>query len=327
MKLEPNRGRRRALLALAAAPIAFHGSRASAQSTWTKPIRLVVPNPAGGGTDVAARIIGQRVSERLGQPVVVDNRPGAGGVVAAEVVAKSPADGYTLLYATAGFAAIPALVANVPYDTLKDFVPVSLTLRGNSIIVVSPSLPIHTLAELIAYSKQKPDALNCGSPSAAVTLAYEYFKSLTGARLTVVPYRGSVQAFTDFVGGQVQVLLDPAISMLPQVKSGKARALAVTGERRDAAAPDVPTVAESGYPTFTLPSWHGVFAPAGSPKPVIDRLQAEFVHAVAAPDIKEKLQQIGVEPLGQPAAELGRLLEREVQLWTAIGRQSGIKPA
>jgi len=200
-------------------------------------------------------------------------------------------------------------------------------LRGNSVIVVSPSLPIHTLAELIAYSKQKPEALNCGSPSTAVTLAFEYFKSLTGARLTVVPYKGSGQAFTDFVGGQIHVLLDPAISMLQHVKSGRARALAVTGDRRDPAAPEVPTVVESGYPGFSLPSWHGVFAPAKTPQPLVERLQGEFVRSVNLPDVKEKLQQMGVEPLGQPAADLGRLLQREVQLWIDVGRQAGIKPA
>ena len=318
---------RRIIQAFAIASLGLSMSWHAWSQQWpAKPVRIVVSNAAGGGTDVVARILAQKLGERLGQPVIVDNKPGAGGIVAADAVAKAAPDGYTFFYTVSGFAAGPVLSANLPYDTRQDFAPVSTTVRGNVLIVVPPTLPVNTIADLVAYSKAHPDALNYASTSNAVTLAVEFFKSITGAKMTNVPYKGSTQAMTDFVGGQIQVLFDPSVSMLPYVNSARAKALAVTGDSRDPAAPTIPTVAESGFPRYSLYSWQGLFAPAKTPHAIVERVQRELAQIVRLPDVKERLGQLGVEPIGSTSAALAATLAHDIDQWTDVAKQIGLKP-
>src|SRR5271166_4588940 len=246
--------------------LAVIAAGAGAQTYPTKPIRLVVPFPAGGTTDILAREVGQRLSVSLGQSVIVDNRPGAAGNIGSELVAKSAPDGYTLLMATVGTHAInPSLYARMPYDHVKDFTPVVLVAGVPNVLEVTPSLPVYTVADLIKLAKEKPGQINFASSGSgtSIHLSGELFKTMAGVDMTHVPYKGSAAAITDLIGGQVQVMFDNLPSSLPQIKAGKLRAIAVTSAQRAPALPDVPTIAESGLPGFEATSWFGVVAPAG----------------------------------------------------------------
>ena len=236
-----------------------------------------MPFPAGGTTDVLARAVAQKLTESLGQPTVVDNRPGAGGNIGAELVAKSPPDGYTLLMGTVGTHAInPSLYPQMPYDHVKDFVPVILVAGVPNVLVINPSLPVNSVQELIAYAKANPGKLNFASSGngTSIHLSGELFKTMAGVQMTHVPYKGSAPALQDLVGGQVQLMFDNLPSSLALIKAGKLKALAVTSLTRAAALPDVPTVAESGLPGFEASSWFGLLAPAGTPQPIVVTLNA-----------------------------------------------------
>ena len=294
----------------------------------TKPIRIVVPFPAGGTTDILARAVAQKLTETLGQSVVVDNRPGAGGNIGAELVAKSPPDGYTLLMGTVGTHAINAsLYAKMPYDHVKDFVPVILVAGVPNVLVVNPSVPANSVPELIAYIKANPGKVNFASSGSgtSIHLAGELFKTMAGVSMTHVPYKGSAPAVTDLIGGQVQLMFDNLPSALPQIKAGKLRALAVTSTQRASALPDVPTVAEAGLPGFDATSWFGLLAPAGTPKDVVAKLNAEVAKWLATPEAREKLASQGAIAAGQSPEDFTRHIAAETAKWQKVVKESGAK--
>ena len=294
----------------------------------TKPIRIVVPFPAGGTTDILARAVAQKLTETLGQSVVVDNRPGAGGNIGAELVAKSPPDGYTLLMGTVGTHAInPSLYAKMPYDHVKDFVPVILVAGVPNVLVVNPSVPANSVQELIAYIKANPGKVNFASSGSgtSIHLSGELFKTMAGVSMTHVPYKGSTPALTDLMGGQVQLMFDNLPSSLPQIKAGKLRALAVTSAQRASALPDVPTVAEAGLPGFEASSWFGLLAPAGTPKDIVTKLNAEVAKWLATPEAREKLASQGAIAAGQSPDDFTRHIAAETAKWQKVVKESGAK--
>ena len=300
----------------------------SAQSYPTKPIRLVVPFPAGGTTDVLARAAAQKLTETLGQPVVVDTRPGAGGNIGAELVAKSPPDGYTLLMGTVGTHAInPSLYPKMPYDHVRDFVPVILVAGVPNVLVINPALPVNSVQELIAYAKANPGKLNFASSGngTSIHLSGELFKTMAGVQITHVPYKGSAPALQDLVGGQVQLMFDNLPSALALIKGGRLKALAVTSKERAPALPDVPTMAESGLPGFEASSWFGLLAPAGTPQPVVAKLNAEIAKWLASPEAKEKLLAQGANAAGGTPEDFTRHIAAETAKWQKVVKESGAK--
>ena len=312
-----------ALAALSATPFA------GAQATYpTKPIRIVVPFPAGGTTDILARAVAQRLSETLGQPAVVDNRPGAGGNIGAELVAKAPADGHTLLMGTVGTHAINAsLYSKMPYDHVRDFAPIILVAGVPNVLVVHPSVPVGSVKELIAYAKANPGKLNFASSGSgtSIHLAGELFKTMAGVQMAHVPYKGSAPAVTDVLGGQVQLMFDNLPSALPHIKAGKLKALAVTSATRAAALPDVPTIAESGLAGFDATSWFGLLAPAGTPQPIIARLNNEVAKWLASTEAKEKMAGLGANTAGHSTDEFVRHIAAETSKWAKVVKESGAK--
>jgi tripartite-type tricarboxylate transporter receptor subunit TctC len=317
------------LRAMASIAIAGFAALAHAQTTYpAKPIRLVVPFPAGGTTDILARAVAQKLTESMGQPVVVDNRAGAGGNIGADLVAKSPPDGYTLLMGTVGTHAINAsLYAKMPYDHVRDFAPVILVAGVPNVLVVTPGLPVKSVQELIAYGKANPGKLNFASSGngTSIHLSAELFKTMTGVQMAHVPYKGSAPALVDLAGGQVQLMFDNLPSALALIKGGKLKALAVTSLQRSAALPDVPTVAESGLPGFEASSWFGLLAPAGTPKDIIAKLNSEVAKWLATPEAKEKLAAQGAIPAGLPPEEFARHIATETVKWQKVVKDSGAK--
>lgn len=318
-----------ALLSLAAIAVSMSFSpSALAQSFPSRPLRIVVPFPAGGTTDVLARAVAQKLTETLGQPVVVDNRPGAGGNIGAELVAKSPPDGYTLLMGTVGTHAInPGLYPKMPYDHVRDFAPVILVAGVPNVLVVNPSLPVNSVQELIAYAKANPGKLNFASSGngTSIHLSGELFKTMAGVQIMHVPYKGSAPALQDMVGGQVQLMFDNLPSSLALIKGGKLKALAVTSSARAAALPDVPTMAESGLPGFEASSWFGLLAPAGTPQPAIAKLNAEVARWLASPEAKEKLLAQGAIAAGGTPEDFARHIAAETAKWQKVVKESGAK--
>lgn len=279
---------------------------AAAQPFPDKPIHFVVPYPPGGPLDTVARLLGQKVSERIGQPVIVENKPGAGGNIGADSVAKAAPDGYTILMgAVATHAINPSLYARIPYDPIKDFTPITLIGVTPNVLVVNASVPVKDVKEFIAYAKAHPGKLNYGSGStgSAGHLAGELFNSMAGVQMAHIPYKGAAPAMQDLLGGQIQLMFDNMASALPQVKTGRIRALAVTTPKRASGAPDLPTVAESGLPGFDISTWFGLFAPANIPKDAAAKLHAEFIRALALPEVKERFAALGVEPVGNRPEE------------------------
>ncbi len=314
-------------LALAAMLAAF-AFGASAQTYPNKPIRIVVPFPAGGTTDVLARAAAQKMSETLGQPAVVDNRPGAGGNIGAELVAKSPPDGYTLLMGTVGTHAInPSLYPKMPYDHVRDFAPVILVAGVPNVLVVNPALPVNSVQELIAYAKANPGKLNFASSGngTSIHLSGELFKTMAGVQIAHIPYKGSAPALQDLVGGQVQLMFDNLPSSLALIKAGKLKALAVTSKERAAALPDVPTMAESGLPGFEASSWFGLLVPAGTPQPIVLKLNADVAKWLASPDAKEKLLAQGAIAAGGTPEDFARHIAAETAKWQKVVKDSGAK--
>jgi len=320
----------RSLALVACSAFALLGApSALAQAPFpTKPVRLVVPFPAGGTTDILARAAAQKLSETLGQQVIVDNRPGAGGNIGAELVAKAPADGYTLLMGTVGTHAInPSLYAKMPYDHVKDFAPVILVAGVPNVLVVNPDLPFKTVADVVAYAKANPGKLNFASSGSgtSIHLSGELFKVIAGVQMTHVPYKGSAPALTDLIGGQVQLMFDNLPSALPQIKGGKLRAVAVTSTTRAAALPDVPTVAESGLPGFESSSWFGILAPAGTPKDIIAKINTDVQKWLSTPEAKEKLLGQGAIAAGGSPDEFAKHIQAETAKWAKVVKESGAK--
>ena len=282
----------------------------------TKPIRLIVPLAPGGGNDTIARLIGQKITPALGQQVVVDNRPGAGGLIAAELVAKSPADGYTLLLGNvAVMTIIPNSQKKTPYESLKDFQPVSLIASAPLLVVVHPSLPVSSIKQLIALARAKPNAINYASNGigSSTHLATEMFSMMTGVKMVHVPYKGLSLAMTDLLSGQVPLMFSSAVAMLPHVKNGRLRAIAMTGARRSQVLPEVPTVAEAGVKGYESGSWYGIVAPANTPRPVIDRLNREIVAAVKSKEIQDRLNHEAVTPVGNTPEEFSAHIRAEYE--------------
>jgi tripartite-type tricarboxylate transporter receptor subunit TctC len=303
----------RAALALA---LVFACCCAAAADYPTHPIHLIVPFAPGGGNDTVARLVGQNLGKALGQPVVVDNRPGAGGVVGAEAAARAAPDGYTLFLGGVGSHAInPNLHAHLTYDPIKDFAPISLIAQAPLILVVHPSVPTQSVQALVALARAQPGKLNYASNGngSSSQLAAVMFESMTGVQMVHVPYKGLSPALQDLLTGQVQLMFSSVVAILPQVQAGKLRALATTGARRMALLPDLPTVAESGVPGYQASSWYGILAPAGTPPDVVAKLNAALVKVVAQPEVRKALAREGAEPVGDSPEAFGAFIREEKQ--------------
>ena len=310
---------------LGALVLAIFASGVLAQGYPTKPIRMVVTFPTGGAPDILARLFSEKTT--LGQAVVVDNKPGAGGNIGADIVAKSPNDGYTLVMGTVGTHSINgALYAKMSYDMVKDFSPVSLLASAPNLLVVNNDLPVKNVSELIAYMKANPNKLSFGSPGigTSVHVSGELFKSLTGTSMTHVPYKGRQFAIPDLIGGQIQLMFDNMPSALPMAKEGRIRALAQTTARRSAAAPEVPTVAET-VPGFEATTWFAVFAPANTPRDIVNRLQGEMVRVFNLPDVQTRLKTLGLDAVLSTPDELARYQASEITKWAKVVKDSGAK--
>jgi len=312
-----------ALLALAAL-----AGPAAAQPYPVRPIRMIIGFPPGGGTDIVGRIVGQRLSEVLGQQVLPDNRGGASGQIAAELTAKAPPDGYTVMMAhIAAISILPTLIAKLPYDAQKDFAPISLVAIGPNFLVVHPSVPARSVKELVALAKARPGQLHYASPGAGTVqhLAAELFKLQAKVDMLHVPYKGSGQSIVDLIAGHVHLNFDSVPPVLPHVRSGRLRALAVTSEKRFSILPDIPTVNESGVPGFDLSTWWGLVAPAAVSREIIARLQAETVKVLREPGVKEKIAFAGADTVGNTAEEFGAFIRNERAKYAGIVKDANIK--
>jgi tripartite-type tricarboxylate transporter receptor subunit TctC len=291
-----------------------------------RPIRFVVPNAAGGSTDLVARTVAQKVADNLGQQIVIDNRPGSGGIIGTELVARAPADGHTLLMGTIGNLAIsPHLYRKLAYDPIRDFAPVTQLASAAYMLVVHPSVPAKSVKELVALARSHPSQLNYASAGSGTGshLSAELFRSVAGIALVHVPYKGGTPAITDVIAGQVQIMLNGIPSSMPHLKSGRIRALAVTTPKRSPAAPDLPTMAEAGYPGAESTSWTGVLAPDGTPPGAIARLNTKFVQALRTPEVSARLTADGAVPVGSSAAEFAAYLRSELAKWGKVVKVSG----
>ncbi len=315
---------RRAAGALALAMVA---SSAWAQDFPSRSLKLVVPYAPGGGADSVARIVAKKVAENVGQPIVIENKGGAGSIVGTDLVAKAEPDGYTLLLGQSGPISInPAVYKTLPYDPVKDFAPITMTTAYPYILVVNSESPAKTLQEFVALAKSKPGALNYGSTGvgAANHLVAELFASKAGLKMTHVPYRGTALAVGDLVSGQLNVVFGDPISVLPHIKSGKLRPLAVTSLERSPVAPEVPTVAESGYPGFEALAWHGILAPARTPPAVIQKLNAEFVKALADPATRELLEKQAMQTVGNSPQAFAAFIQKDIATWKAVAAAANV---
>jgi tripartite-type tricarboxylate transporter receptor subunit TctC len=317
----------RQLLAATLGMALAHG--AAAQATYpTRTITMVVGFAPGGGTDTVARIVAQKVGASVGQSVIVENKPGAGGNVATGDVARSAPDGYTILLGSVGSLAVaPHLVAKLPYDPLRDLAPITMAVEFANVLVVQPSVPANTLAEFVKLAKDKPGTITYGSSGigGAGHLAGELLKLMAGADIVHVPYKGGGPAMQGMLGGQVSGIFATPVTAGPHIKAGKVRAIATTGAARSAYLPDVPTVAESGYPGYEATNWYAFVAPTGTPKPVLDRLHRELVQALKAPDVRESLDKQGIEAKPGTPEELRKYMERELATWGRVVREAKIQ--
>lgn len=301
-------------------------SHVFAQQYPAKPIRIVVGFAAGGPTDVAARVVGQKFTEKFGQQVIVDVRAGAGGNIAAEIVAKSPPDGYTLLLPAFAHAVNPSLFKKLPYDAVKDFAPVAMVASAANILATHPSVPAHSIQELISLAKTKPGQLTYGSAGngSASHLAGELINMMAGIKLTHVPYKGSAPASTDLIGGQISIAFPGVAIALPHTRAGRLRSLAITSLRRSKIMPEVPTMSEAGLKGFEVISWYGLLAPAGTPREIVQRLNAEVIRSMRDPDAIERLDSFGAEPMENTPEEFGAFIAAEVAKWARVIKAASV---
>ena len=317
----------RSLAAVLGVVLLAFSTSASAQQYPNRPIRFVVPFAPGGSTDTLARTIGQKLTDALQQQVVVDNRSGANGNIGMEIVAHAAPDGYTILLGyIANLGIGPGLYAKLPFDPVRDYAPITQLASSPNILAVHPSLPVKSLRELIAYAKTNPKKLNFASSGVGSIghLTGELLNRSAGVDMVHVPYKGSGQAVIDLLGGQVQMMFSGMSSVMQHIKAGKLRALAVTGAQRSPAVPDVPTIAESGFPGFEATAWYGVLAAARTPKPIVNRLHDEIVRALALPDVKERLNNVGFELVGGTPDEFAVFIKSEIAKWTRVVRDAHI---
>jgi tripartite-type tricarboxylate transporter receptor subunit TctC len=302
-------------------------SRAAAQAYPVKPIRIVVPFPAGSGADVMARTVGAKLAERWGQQVIADARPGASGVIAAEIVLQAPPDGYTLMLGTSSsHAANVSTRRNLSYDPLRDFSPVSLIARVPMLVLAHPSVPVNNIKELIAFAKARPGQVTYGTAGNGTTanLATELFKFMAHVNLVHVPYRGSPQAMVDGIAGQVSLVVVPIVTGLPQVRAGRLKALAVTTPQSSPIAPEVPPVAAAGLPGYDATLWYGLFARSGTPREIVNRLSSEVVNVLRLGDVGESLRKQGAEPAGNTPEQFTAMVKSEIAKWAKVVKASGI---
>lgn len=318
--------RRTLLASLAVAAAGALPLGALAQNFPTKPITIIVPFSAGGTTDILARIVGQGLTTELGQSVVVDNKPGAGGNIGGSLAAKAAADGYTLFMGTVGTHAInQSLYKKMPFDPVKDFAPLSRVATVPNLLVAHPSQPFKTVKEMIAYAKANPGKITFGSPGSGASphVSGELFKSMTGTDLLHIPYKGSAPAMTDLLGGQTSVMFDNMPSAIQHVRSGKLRPIAVTTAKRSPELPDVPTIAEAGVPGYEATSWFGMFAPAGTPKPVLDKLHAALIKVLNQADVKKKIAEQGGDVVAETPDQFAAFIQAESVKWGKVVKESG----
>ena len=299
-----------------------------AQPYPSRSVRFIVPFPAGGGADIVARAIAQKLAESLGQQVVVDNRTGAAAIIGTEMAAKSSPDGYTIILGQTGPNSInPGLYDRLPYDALKDFAPITLTTIYPYVLVVHPSIPARTVKELIALAKARPNQLTFASAGngGANHLAAELLKSMAGISMVHVPYKGSAPALIDVMGGHVSMMFDPTITAIPHVKLGRLRALGVSSLKRSAVAPELPTISETGLPGYEALGWHGVLAPAATPREIITRLNAEIVKVLQASDMRTRFAEQGAEPVGNTPEQFLEFLKADLAKWAAVIKAAGVR--
>lgn len=318
---------KRARMLLAAALVGLSWA-AAAQDYPARPVRFVVPQAAGGSTDILSRLVGQKIGDALGQQLVVENRAGANGIIGSEIVAKAPADGYTLLAGGTGTMAInQSLYTRLPFDPAKQLVPVALIAYSTSVLVVHPSVPARNIADLIALAKSKPGELRYASAGAGSSphLSAEMFKYMTGTDILHIPYKGSTPGVIATVSGETSLMFTGIASAIGLLKEGRLRALSVNGPKRSQSLPDVPTAMESGLPGYEVDFWIGVFAPAGTPRPIIARLNAETNRAIVSPDLKDKFIAIGADALGGTPEQLGAILRNDIERWSKAIKATGLK--
>ena len=308
--------------------LALFFNLAQAQEAWpSRPVRFILPFPPGGGTDILGRLIAERLAANLGQPVVTENRGGAGGNVGAEAAARSAPDGYTIVLVAPSLAISPTLYSKLNYDPVKDFAPVSLVATVPNVMITQASLPVQTLQDFIAFARSKPGALNFGSGGAGTSnhLAGELFNIVTGAKLVHVPYKGVNLAMQDVLAGNVHLVFIGIPAAAPHIKAGRLRALAVVARERSQALPEVPTVAEAGLRDFEVTTWYGVLAPAATPRPIVSRLNSELGKIMHSPELKERLAATGTEPLTSTPEEFAAYIKREIAKWGEVIRKAGVK--
>jgi tripartite-type tricarboxylate transporter receptor subunit TctC len=310
-----------------AAALAFSWNAAMAQDYPSRPIRMIVPQSAGGSTDLIARLLAQKMGDSMGQTIVVDNRPGAGSINGTDMVAKAAPDGYTLLSVAASFTITPAVRKKLPFDPARDFAPISQVATLPHILIVHPSVPIKSVKDLIAAAKARPGDLNVAASGIATSthLAAELFMHLTGTKMVVVPYKGGSPSMTAMLAGQCQVNFAAISTAIPHVRSGKVRALAVSGAKRSVAAPEYPTIAEAGVPGYEHSSWVGLLAPVKTPRPILARLSTEAVKVAEAPDTRPYLVKFGMEPVGNTPAEFAKRIKIEIAKWNRVVKAAGIQ--
>ncbi|HVG05474.1 MAG TPA: tripartite tricarboxylate transporter substrate binding protein [Burkholderiaceae bacterium] len=321
---------RRMLVALLACGAAFpYAAFAQAGTYPNKPVRVVVGVPPGGATDLVARLVAEQLSKQTGQQFVVDNRGGAGGNIGGEIVAKSPPDGYTLFIGPIGTMAInPFVYAKMPFDSVKDFAPISQLTSIPIVMAVNPSVPAKDVREFIAYAKANPGKVNFGSGGNGTQshISGVMLNSLAGIDMTHIPYKGNGPAMVDLLAGRVSVMFDQISSALPHIRAGKLNALGVTTAKRSAVAPDIPTLAETGLPTFEATTWHGLLAPAGTPRDIVAKLNAETVKALNSPELIEKFKANGIDPVSSSPEQFAALIKTELQRWGDVVKAAGVKP-
>jgi tripartite-type tricarboxylate transporter receptor subunit TctC len=313
----------------AIAAAVFCSSLAFAQTWPTKPIRWISPWPAGGANDVFSRALAQKLTESLGQPVIVDNKAGAAGTIGSDLAAKSPGDGYTIVMGSSPTHAIaPSVYASLPYDPIRDFVPVTLVAVVPNVLIVHPSVPAKSVAELIAYAKANPGKINFSSTGNGTSqhLSAELFKTLAGVDIVHVPYKGTAPALTELLAGTVQMAFENMPVLLPHIQAGKLRALAVTPAKRSAVLPELPTVAEAGVPGYEAAVWFGVLVPAKTPRPIVDRLHEEIMKALETPDLKARMASLGAEVVGLGPDQFASYLSAEIPKWAKVVKAAGVTP-